>query len=366
MRTFCYVLCALALLLSLRCEDSGVAPPEPLSLIPFRGLILFSVYGGGSALPDGVWALDLHEGTYSLRLVAAGGSDGRISTDGKLVVYAKVSPQGSQDIYFVPAAGGPEHDLTNRTGVSEYYPDIFSGIPTVVAFSAFFATTTSATAICRVDTGGSGLRALTDTVRGAPGSWAPRWSPDGLNIACIREVTPIATSKYALVLLAADGSESRDLAESGNLTPPAWSLDGLFVAYETPSRGIGVINLQTGLTKELTSPGKVFIPNGWLWTKTGEFYCFGRTSNDSLNDVFLFPSPFADATHVTIPAGFCYGAVLLSSPEGKTIGILGGKTVAELSFYILNDQGSEFLKIIHLDSGGAQIQPGGFAQWVGK
>jgi len=361
MRTLLYVLLACLVVTSIRCKKTSIVEPIPDSP-DLNGRIVFALEGSGSSGPDGVWAVDLHGTSVTSRLVAPFGSDVRISQNGGLVVFSKISAQQSQDILVVPVAGGTERDVTNRNQSSDFYPDI-SFNNSLVLYSALFSST-GATAICQVDTGGNGFRALTDTSNVASQAWFSRFSPDGYQIAYIRRIEPAPSAKYELAVMSADGTVSRDLAETHNLIPPQWSTDGLYIAYESASTsagGVGIVDVQSGFVKEISVPGLSVDANGCMWTPKGELYCFGRNGNDTLFGVVRFADPMAGAG-VFILATFRYQSTLLCTPDGQTVGVLGRSKNEPLALFILGEGEATFTEVGQIASGG-EVQLGGFAQW---
>ena len=98
-------------------------------------------------------------------------------------------------------------------------------------------------AIFSVDVDGSGLRQLSDrgcsTTAACTADTAPAWSPDGREIAFIRNEIPagtIGSGTWEVAVMAADGSDVRtlttcDQAVCRPVTGPVWSIDGTSVSY---------------------------------------------------------------------------------------------------------------------------------------
>jgi Tol biopolymer transport system component len=98
-------------------------------------------------------------------------------------------------------------------------------------------------AIFSVDVDGSGLRQLSDlgcsTTAACTADTAPAWSPDGRELAFIRNEIPagtIGSGTWEVAVMAADGSDVRtlttcDQAVCRPVTGPVWSIDGTSVSY---------------------------------------------------------------------------------------------------------------------------------------
>ena len=358
MRTLAVSTFAALATLSLDCQDAGGV--GPVSSEPLNGRIIFASEGGGAEFTNGVWSLNFPGG--EIQLLSAGGSDVRVSADSRLIVFTKLSPQHSQDIYRLGPGTYPEFNLTNRPQVSEFFPDVSSGA--AIAFSALYASTGS-TSICIVDSGGTSITSLTDTANPSSQAWFPRWSPDGRDIAYVHRTQPGALPVYALALMHYDGSAQHDVVPMYAGTVPVWSPDGRYIAYASISlqlSALAVLDVQTGTSRVLTMPGFTFIAGGCAWSPRGELYCLGKSESDSLWDVFRVSAPMI-STPVRISSGYTASSDLLCPSAGTSVLVLGRKYGDGLSLYILDLQSGEEKRVKEIASQ-AVVEYGGCVQWM--
>jgi Tol biopolymer transport system component len=354
LRVFCSI-CFLS-----DCRETENEPDADTGTFNLSGRVIFSS-AGGADLPDGVYVLDLQGSTAVLRSLAPGGVDGRASPDGTRIVYEKVTPQHSQDIYAILLSEGAEADVSNLSQASENDPDI-SSTGSLIVFSALFAST-GESAIFSVSPGGGNPVTITDTTYQHSFLFFSRLSPDGSLVAYIHEAP--TEGQYALAIVAIDASGQRDLAESGNLCPPQWSPSGRFIAFAPPansSAGIAVVDMQTGVTRSIVGGEEMLVANGCVWTQGEELYCFGESPADSLFDIYRSAGPLFHIP-VQILRGFGSKSTLLSSPDGKVMGVIGRRGTGGLSLYVMNPDRTLLTKIAQV-SLSADIQSGSSAQWV--
>jgi Tol biopolymer transport system component len=96
--------------------------------------------------------------------------------------------------------------------------------------------------------------------------FSPAWSPDGREIAFLRETRINAAESEVVILPALGGAERRvstiasmDVPGAGRNPGLAWSPDGRFLAIQdqeapTDSRAIFFLSLETGEKQRVTSP----------------------------------------------------------------------------------------------------------------
>ena len=160
-----------------------------------------------------------------------------VSPDGALLAYIGMDllPDGGfrTNVYTVPTAGGPDHQLTDDAfpdDGSEFSPD-----GTLVFFNSERASTIPGHAqLFRMQRDGSGVEQLTHDERV---NWFPHISPDGSRIVYLS--FPPGTvghpaDRDVIVRLLEDGA-SRDLVGlfggQGTINVPSWAPDGKRFAY---------------------------------------------------------------------------------------------------------------------------------------
>jgi Tol biopolymer transport system component/DNA-binding winged helix-turn-helix (wHTH) protein len=116
------------------------------------------------------------------------------------------------------------------------------------------------------------------------GTWAamPRWSPDGKQIAFMRQTLKADWRAYAI---SRDGGEPQDLAPGTDAGfDPTWSSDGKSIALSThdlgaTSQGIEVLDLQTRKLSQLPESQELFSPR---WSPDGKYIAAVNTDSDTL------------------------------------------------------------------------------------
>jgi TolB protein len=155
------------------------------------------------------------------------------SPDGQYLVFTGLR-RGDYDIYRVPAAGGPEVQLTSAPGLDdgpEYTPD--------GAYIYFNSVRSGLMQIWRMRPDGSAQEQLTDDEYN---NWFPHISPDGKQVVFLSylpgEVSPSdhpAAKRVYLRLMPLDGGEIKVLAYlyggQGTMNVPSWSPDGKQLAF---------------------------------------------------------------------------------------------------------------------------------------
>lgn len=170
-----------------------------------------------------------------------------VSPDGSQLAYVSVEPEGDaprarRNLATIPAAGGPDHQITegvNDYDGPEYHPD-----GTWLYYNSEEAATIKGhSQIFRMRLDGTGREQLTFDERV---NWFPHLSPDGSRFVYISyehgTITHPADLVVELRLLPADGGEPRTAVTlfggQGTLNVNSWSPDGTrfaFVAYPARS-----------------------------------------------------------------------------------------------------------------------------------
>ena len=235
---------AAAVLLVSACGDNGTGPDPDPVLDP---LIAFTYAPTGDAAHIAVMNPD---GT-GLRVMTEGEFDNHApwwSSDGATLGFA--SWRGTKSsLYTVPLSSGGEGTLLPTGPLSAYEADWKPD-------GSLLAIATSA-GISFMNSDGSGLREL-ETPRQEDD---PAWSPDGVWLA----FTSLAPSeepglmRRSLFIVRPDGSGLRRLAEHVHspINRPAWSPDGnriVFVAYGVLNRGdLFVVTVASDEVEQLTA-----------------------------------------------------------------------------------------------------------------
>lgn len=226
------------------------------------------------------------------------------SPDGETVAVM-ASASGSQDVWFVPAAGGDPRQLTSgamtadevRFGVS-WSPD--GGTVAYVGNKADYR----ADDVWLADAATGGERRLTSSIRAI--STVPAWSPDGGRLA----VLGVKNEEYwyldiaDLYLLDPEGGPEEPLPMSSFATAyrfrPFWSDDGARLFFTHQERGehhLWSVSAAGGAATRLTNLGGVF---GSVTATTGaERFAFVRSSATEGSDLYTVPASGGPAERLT-------------------------------------------------------------------
>lgn len=225
------------------------APPlPPMRVVPFTS---FPGHERGARFsPDGnqiafVWDSEKEDNgdiyikligaEKPLRLTTDPGQDmsPAWSSDGRYVAFCR-SLEGQGAIYVIPALGGPERKLVSSVvdcagldwspdGKSLAYSDRRPGQE---SFGIFLLAVENP----------EDRRALTSPSGPNTTQDSPRFSPDGLNVAFIGSVGPVATSEIYVVGMA--GGEPRRLtADNAWINDLDWTPDGAYIIFSSNRQG---------------------------------------------------------------------------------------------------------------------------------
>jgi TolB protein len=209
-----------------------------------------------------------------------------VAYPGQTIANAVVSPvaAGSVDVF----NQNPTHEILDVTGwftsnVTESGPPV-PGDPPVLAGDGRIAFVRGGQ-IFTVEPDGSGEVQLTTVGTNS----LPRWSPDGHQIAFVRETSP---SAHEILIMAADGGDQHVVAETGwSTSGAAWSPDGRRLAFQPASGPAVVMTLATGALEPLAGawapedePEDVTFAGTPAWSPDGEAIAFvgGHATYDSV------------------------------------------------------------------------------------
>ena len=265
--------------------------PDSRAIAFLRGGDLFRAPVGD---PD---AVQLTDGLEGVRAPAW-------SPDGETVAVM-ASTSGSQDVWFVPAAGGEARQLTSgamtadevRFGVS-WSPD--GGTVAYVGNKADYR----ADDVWLADVATGDERRLTTSIRAI--STVPAWSPDGGRLA----VLGVKNEEYwyldiaDLYLLDPAGGPEEPLPMSSFATAyrfrPFWSADGARLFFTHQERGehhLWSVPADGGAATRVTNLGGVF---GSVSASAGaERFAFVRSSATEGSDLYTVPASGGPAERLT-------------------------------------------------------------------
>jgi Tol biopolymer transport system component len=168
--------------------------------------------------------------------LVAGAASGASSPGGVIVFSSASGVAGKEQIWVMKADGTGRHAVTP--------PTLDARVPRASADGRRIAFVRHGDIyVIRAD--GSHLRQLT---RGGATASAPAWSSEGLWLAYTSE----SAGRSSIWKMRADGSRKTRLALGTTLGTPAWSPDGRRIAFAAPNWRIWVMNASGGAKRPLT------------------------------------------------------------------------------------------------------------------
>lgn len=220
------------------CGCAAPAAEEPLALLPgcdgVAGVRLAYASGSTPASDQSVDIFGVDATDHVVRLTDDSDSfDPAFTPDGRSIVFARIGPAGPDDetsdgIWVMDAGGDGERLLAEVPGAQEpqYSPDGSS--------IAFLAGSRATPRLHVMAADGTDVRQLTVIVTAPAGrqlarETEPAWSPDGSELAFVREfVADDLSSVQDLMVVEVGNGRERMVARSGGLFEPVqWSQDGL-------------------------------------------------------------------------------------------------------------------------------------------
>jgi uncharacterized repeat protein (TIGR01451 family) len=211
------------------------------------------------------------------------------SPDGTTILFES-NRSANLDVWSVPVTGGTAVRLTFSKGVDQqpdWSPDgtayALSSAPVGAGFTDIYTRPIGGGAATLLHLDAAAIDAL------------PAWSPDGLQVAYVK-----GTDIY--VLPATGGTPVQLTTDPANDTHPTWSPDGTQIAFQSDRGGnpdVWVMPAAGGAATQLTSdPAADGSPD---WSPDGTQLAFqsGRSGN---NDIWIMPAAGGAATQITTAA----------------------------------------------------------------
>jgi len=333
--------------------------PEKSDSFDVSGTIVASTWNS-RIISYQVLLIDLNVQPPHVRLLVDSAGESRVSPDGRKVLFTKISPAGSSDIYCIGIDGSNMVDLTNRRHVSESWADWSPDGSQVV----FVGDSVPRERLYIMEADGSNIHSITDTTSMAT---CPRWSPLGETIAYAWRPASNPRAYFALHALRPDGTNDRLLAESmGVNTLSHWSPDGRLLCYTDLGMSEHIINMVDGSTTTLEYPGvKLLVPLNW--TSDGRFLIDGFPTSGTLDDIRVYairPGEGEEASEIVNGLTGVEGAV--GSWDSKYVTIFGHSAGEQgMHLYVARMNGTDLHRIATIDTtAGAGLDLGSRPQWV--
>ncbi|MCL5075123.1 MAG: hypothetical protein M1136_05655 [Chloroflexi bacterium] len=283
------VLLFLALIMALMggCAENPAVPKAAQAVAKERPKADFSVKGkilfvkGGS-----IWVWD--NGNVKQLTQKGHYADPAWSPDGKRIATVVVGENHS-DLVILSSDGAPQLQLTNNLSRVSVRSCAWARKPAWspdgrrLAYASDYARVElhMPLALWLVNSDGTGHRQMTKHPLGSGGVDWPTWSPDGEKIAMtyfegngVSQIYTLTLSNGRLVALTNDKEGDYD---------PAWSPDGLFIAYTARSGGrddLWIMDAKGTSPQQLTDLGRCRSP---AWSPDGQIIAFLAEQGDSFD-----------------------------------------------------------------------------------
>jgi Tol biopolymer transport system component len=250
------------------------------------------------------------------------------SPDGHRLLVVRVDPSfQAEALYVMNPDGSGRTELANSPSLVDYH---WSPDGTRIAFSLGRVVRNNVVSdLWVMQADGSGKRQL------ATNAEAPTWSPDGRQIAYVRNIGNI----HIRIVDAAGGGDHRLTADSLEAIQPAWSPDGSLIAFVSldPNQirvihpdGSGLLNLTHGVAQD----------DGPVWSPDGTLIAFnsGPTDEPLESEVTVVHPDGSGRVNLTHHQGFDLSPDW--SPDGKRI-VYVRTDNGDNEIYVINSDGSD-------------------------
>jgi len=307
-----------------------------------RGKIVYSL-GYANSYKHGIYVLDLSSPNPHPRLLVDGGSEPRVSPDGRAIVFTTDSPI---DICRIGIDGGGMSNLTEG-GPIDSWPD-WSADGSKIVFardSSPFET------LWIMNSDGSGLRQLTDTSYLATG---PRWSPDGKSIAFLLR-SPDNRYTSDLAFIDPHGIQITSVVKNVWMWPIEWFSTADYLLYMGRSNSFGFYSLYDlkGHTSRTIGLDGLRINKIHVWLGAEKLIIVGQTHEDSAASHWsVYLTTIRDPSTVQkIASGFSGIDDVAGSPDSSCVAVFGriGGDKA-LSLYVVKIGEWSVTKVATLDT----------------
>ena len=329
------------------------------------GKIVYTTWDYES-VKNSIYVLDLSIRNPVPKLLVDEAGEPRVSTDGQTIVFSKISPAGSFDIYRINVDGSDMVNLTDRQWVTEGSPDwspdgqwiIFTG--DIPGYERLYI----------MDRDGKSIHPITDTTYYAG---FPSWGgPYNWTIAFLyRPPFSYEHSKMRLRTISPEGSNMVDLDSMMGGCLPLWSPDSRRIVYDVFMSGVWVIDIFTRIHYLLKTNtldfSRVFSPQ---WMADGSLLAVGSKIADTSDTKYgiykiglgsqgvLSVQKIVDEFKNSDASG-------IESPDSHYIGIFGRRQPDQgIYFYIYDRRNSSLERVAEISpSATAYVDPS-YAQWL--